>query len=128
MNFEPLLAAPPVILFHLAVATAALAILPVQILWAKGTAGHVWRGRVWVAVMVLTAAGSFWIRDKDGSLSWIHGLSAYTLVALFFGMVAIRRGNVDAHRGWMVGAGIGLIVAFAFTFLPSRILGQLLGG
>ncbi len=128
MNFEPLLAAPPVILFHLAVATAALAILPVQILSAKGTAGHVWRGRVWVAVMVLTAAGSFWIRGEDGSLSWIHGLSAFTLVSLFFGVLAIRRGNIASHKGWMVGAGFGLIGAFAFTFLPSRILGQLVGG
>ncbi|WP_161973957.1 DUF2306 domain-containing protein [Hwanghaeella grinnelliae] len=128
MNFEPLLTAPPAILFHLAAATTALVILPIQILSSKGTVGHVWRGRAWVAAMVLTAAGSFWIRGTDGSLSWIHGLSAYTLVSLFFGLVAIRRGNLSSHRGWMTGAGIGLVIAFAFTFLPSRILGQLLGG
>lgn len=127
MNFDPISAAPPAVLIHLVVAACALLLFPVHLALPKGSAGHVWRGRAWVALMAAAAVGSFWIRGPDGSLSWIHGLSVWVLVSLFVGIRAIRRGDHRAHRGWMTGAGIGLIVAFAFTFLPSRLVGQVFG-
>ncbi len=71
--------------------------------------------------MLATALSSFWIRS-DGQFSWIHILSAWTLVALACAVYFIRRGNVAAHKGFMIGTFLGLAGAGLGAMAPGRML------
>jgi uncharacterized membrane protein len=79
----------------------------------KGTATHKLLGRVWVALMVAVALSSFWIFEirRGAGPSLIHLLSVWTLISLALAVWFIRRGNVRAHRGFMVGSFVGLAAA-----------------
>ncbi len=127
MTLEPMLTAPFVIQIHSVFGIIALSILPFQAMMPKGTPLHRTLGWAWVIAMALLAVGSFGIRTHDNMFSWIHGLSAFTLFSLSMAVISIRRGKVAAHKRWIIGTSAGLLVAFAFTFLPSRILGQAVG-
>ena len=111
------------VIFHLVTATPAM-VLGGFILWRKkGTMLHRFLGRLWVALMLLTAVGSFGIKSS-GQFSWIHILSVVTIVSIVAGLVAIRRHKREQHRRCMQGAYTGLMIAFVFTLAPSRIVGQ----
>src|SRR2546426_10221092 len=71
----------------------------------KGTASHKLLGRSWVALMLAVALSSFWIFEirRGAGPSFIHLLSAWTLISLALAVWFIRRGNVRAHRGFMIG-------------------------
>jgi uncharacterized membrane protein len=110
-----------VIPLHLSAAVAALvlglALLPLR----KGTRLHRSLGRTWGALMLVTAISSFWI-TRDGTFSWIHLLSAWVLIALALGVYFIRRGNVRAHKAFMVGTYLGLCGAGLGALAPGRVL------
>ena len=87
------------ILLHLSAALPAVAI-GAAVLWRrKGTLSHRLLGRLWVGLMASTALSSFWIFEirQGAGLSWIHALSAWTLVSLGCAVYFIRRGNVRAR-------------------------------
>ena len=90
----------------------------------KGTVSHKWLGRAWVALMAAVALSSFWIFEirRGAGPSLIHLLSVWTLVSLALAVYFIRRGNVRAHRGFMIGTLVGLVVAGAFALAPGRAL------
>jgi uncharacterized membrane protein len=71
---------------------------------------------------------SFWILGPNnaGKFSVIHLLSAWVLFALASAIWFIRRGNVRAHRYFMVGTLIGLAGAGAGALAPGRLLSQVL--
>lgn len=117
----------PVITAHIASAAGALVFGAVTLSLRKGTPTHRLFGRIWVALMVLTALVSFGIRSS-GHFSWIHLLSVWTLVALAASIYAIIRGNVRMHRRGMISAYVGLSIAGVFTLLPGRRLGSLVWG
>ncbi|MCE2978371.1 MAG: hypothetical protein ACK5X5_06310 [bacterium] len=78
-------------------------------------------------LMASVASISFAIRF-DG-FSWIHGLSAYTLISLVFGVAHARRRNIQAHRITMISIFVGaLVITGLFTLLPQRLLGQMVRG
>ncbi len=113
---------------HLAAALAAAALALTVLLRRKGTTSHVLLGRIWVGLMVTVALGSFWIQ-RSGSLSWIHGLSAFTLFSLTVAIFHARRyrtmravAHRYAHAGWMIGTFSGALIAGAFAFAPGRLL------
>lgn len=96
----------------------------------KGHASRVWHKRLgwtWVMTMAVTAISSFLlVGHNGGSFSWIHGLSAWTLVALPMAIAAIRRKNVKAHRKHMKVMFIsGMLIAGLFSFLPGRMMWEL---
>jgi uncharacterized membrane protein len=113
-----------IIRLHLAAALLALLIGAAMLLRTKGTASHKVLGRTWVALMLVVAISSFWIR-RDG-FSWIHVLSIWTLISLAAAIWFIRRGNVRAHQGFMVGTFLGLVGAGIGTLAPGRLLSTLL--
>ncbi|MCA3263168.1 MAG: DUF2306 domain-containing protein [Telmatospirillum sp.] len=117
----------PLIAFHISSALLALGLGAAMFARPKGTPSHRLIGRIWVASMAATAFGSFWIQSS-GHFSWIHLLSAWTLFGLVMAVRNARRGNIPAHRGWMIGLYVGLAIAGAFTLLPSRLLGSLVFG
>jgi uncharacterized membrane protein len=109
------------IALHLAAALGALALGAVVLAARKGTLAHRSLGRAWLVLMLITALSSFAIQT-DGRFSVIHLLSAWTLIALACAVYFIRRGNVRAHRGFMLGTFIGLALAGLGALAPGRTL------
>lgn len=109
---------------HLAAAILSLGLGAAVLVRRKGTVSHRWLGRAWAGLMAVTALSSFWILEiRDGAgLSIIHLLSAWTLVSLVLAVRAIRRGNVRAHKGFMIGTFLGLAGAGLGALAPGRML------
>lgn len=116
------------IMLHAGAATSALLLGAVVLFKRKGTATHKLAGRVWVGLMFLTALSSLWIHGHGlpniAGFSPIHLLSLWTFIALYQGVKAARAHNIQAHKRWMKNLYLyALILAGAFTLLPSRLLG-----
>ena len=125
MSLEPLLAAGWLVTVHALAAVAALVLGAAQLLLQKGGQRHKAVGYLWVLLMTVVALSSFWIHDLRviGLFSPIHALSVFTLATLVMSVVAVRRGNIQAHQNsmrWLFFAA--LIGAGAFTFLPGRVM------
>ncbi len=113
----------PIIILHTVAALAALALGSVMFLRRKGSPSHRKLGRAWALLMLVIILSSFFIKTS-GSFSWIHLLSAASLVLLVLAIRHARQRKLSAHRRTMVGLYAGsLIVAGLFTLLPSRLLG-----
>jgi len=114
----------PLIVFHLAFALAALALGGVVLARRKGTASHKMLGRIWASLMTAVALSSFWIFEirQGAGPSFVHLLSAWTLIALACAIYFIRRGNVRAHKRFMIGSFLGLAGAGAGALMPGRAL------
>lgn len=114
----------PIILIHIAAAVGAVVIGGIMLMLKRGTPMHRRAGRVWVALMLITALVSFGIK-ASGNFSWIHLLSVWMLVTLGVAVYAILYRNVRKHQRWMISAYIGLVAAGAAALLPHRRLGYL---
>src|SRR3954469_19402183 len=92
----------------------------------KGDLRHRRLGRVWVVTMYWVAVSSFGIKElSPGHFSWIHGLSAWTIVSLTVAVWAARTGRVRTHRRFVVGSYFGLVGAgLAATAFPVRLVPQ----
>lgn len=116
---------------HIAAALAALVLGAIQFAAPKGTLPHRALGWTWVALMAGVALSSFGISGVAGlgRWSWIHAVSAYTLLALGAAVLHARRGRVRAHRSAMLGLFLGaLLITGGFTLLPGRIMGAVIFG
>ena len=115
-----------IILTHTFAALAAIGLGAAMFLARKGTFLHRVAGRSWVALMLVVAFSSFWIKSS-GSFSWIHLLSVVVPVLLAAGVYFAIRRNFVRHQRMMFGVyAIGLGVAGVFTLLPNRLLGHML--
>lgn len=112
---------------HLAAVVPAIVIGAVQLAAPKGTRPHRVLGWVWVAAMLAAAVSSFWIMELRHGAGWsvIHLLSLWVLFALAMAIWHVRRGNVRAHKRFMVGTLAGLAGAGAGALMPGRFLAQL---
>jgi uncharacterized membrane protein len=131
MSLAPLLNAAPAIPLHAFAAMAAFALGIVQFAAPKGTLPHRTLGWIWVLLMALVAASSFWIHQIRlvGPWSPIHLLSIFTLVMLPLGVWRAHRHDVNAHRRTMIGIFAGaLVIAGLFTLLPGRIMHAVIFG
>lgn len=92
----------------------------------KGSDRHRFAGRTWVALMLYVSVTSFWIKELEpGRFSYIHILSVVTIVTVALGVWAARRGNIDSHRGNMIGSWLGLVGAFiGAVVVPVRHIPQ----
>lgn len=113
---------------HLGTMLIALALTPVMLLRRRGDRPHRLLGRIWVGAMIATALISFTIRHSaDGSFSFIHILSAWTLIQVPLIWWTARNHRVDRHRLAVRGMVFGaLLIAGFFTFPFNRMLGQFL--
>ena len=118
------------VVIHLVATLSALVIGAINLTRVKGTARHRRLGRVWVTLMVVAALSSFWINGFAGGRGFgpIHLLSVWILISLACGVAFIRKGNRRAHRGFMVGAYVGLVGAGLGALAPGRFLGGALFG
>ena len=92
----------------------------------KGDQRHRRLGRIWIATMYWVAGSSFGIQElSPGHFSWIHGLSAWTIVSLTVAVWAARAGRVQTHRQFVVGSYLGLVGAgLAAMAFPVRLIPQ----
>jgi uncharacterized membrane protein len=111
---------------HLAAVAPAVAIGVAQLFMAKGTRLHKAMGWIWVLAMIVVAVSSFWILEIRKGAGWsvIHLLSAWTLISLACAIWYVRRGNVRAHKGFMVGTLLGLAGAGLGALAPGRFLAK----
>lgn len=120
MDWSPLVAA------HVIAALYALVLGPLNIFRRRRDRAHRIIGYTWVVAMYFVCASSFWI-VSDGHFSWLHGLSAFTIITVTLGLISAIRRNIVAHRANMIGSYIGIAVAFAFAATaPGRAIPQLL--
>lgn len=117
----------PLVATHAVAASLAMVLGAVNVIRRRrGDAPHRLVGRVWLVAMYFTAGSSFWIQDlRPGSYSWIHGLSAFTILTLSLGLWNARRGRLRAHAGNMIGTYAGLLGAFlGVVAVPDRLVPQ----
>lgn len=131
MNLAPMLSAHSVIQVHALFATIALVLGPFILFRKKGDARHKFLGRIWVAVMAVAVGSSWFISELPmlGRFSPIHIFSVMGTIALFQIIWFARNGNIPAHKAAAKGLYLGgLIVAGTFTFLPGRIMNEMIFG
>ncbi|TFV46999.1 DUF2306 domain-containing protein [Bradyrhizobium niftali] len=131
MSLAPLLQAAPAIPLHAFAAMAALVLGLVQFAAPKGTLPHRTIGWIWVVLMAVVAASSFWIHQIRlvGPFSPIHVLSIFTLVVLPLAVWRAHTHRVADHRRMMIFIFAGaLVVAGLFTLLPGRIMHRVIFG
>lgn len=110
-----------VIVPHALGASVVLLLGPVVLLRRRRDSVHRVLGATWLVAMVITCLSSFAIHR--GGFSWLHALSVWTLASICLGFWAIRRRNVAAHRGNMLGCYLGTVAAFAFAVaIPDRLI------
>lgn len=125
MSLEPLLTAPPVIQIHALCAFIALLIGAVQLSRKKGDWLHRLMGRTWVVFMAIVAGSSFfiWTIRLWWLFSPIHLISIFTLVMLWVGWRAARRGDIKRHMRVMeMLYFLALVLTGLLTFIPGRIM------
>lgn len=123
-------AQPTVLQLHVLAALGTVALGGLILSMRKGRTFHRTAGWVWVALMATTAVSSLFIVGLNGDFwSLIHLLSGWVLITLPIGVWAARKHRVDVHRRTMTGIFVGgSLVAGAFTFLPGRLMWQLVFG
>jgi uncharacterized membrane protein len=123
VTLAPLLASPATVIAHTILATAALVLGAAVLFLRKGTPLHRRLGTVWAGSMMIVAAISLGISSVNpGHFSFIHLLSAITLVNIPYAIWMRRRGAVRAHAIAMTSNYAGLLAAGAFTLVPGRIM------
>ena len=119
---------PWALIIHVGTVIPALLLGGPVLLMKKGTRLHKALGRIWAMLMMTTAISSFWLQGLVGSIGPIHVFSVITLISIPRAIWAIRKGDVRTHQQAMTGPFIGLIVAGLFSFVPGRMMGQLVAG
>lgn len=120
MDWSPLLVA------HVIAALYVVVLGPLNIFRQRRDRAHRIIGYTWVTAMYFVCVSSFWI-VTDGHYSWLHGLSAFTIITVTLGLVSAIRRNIVAHRANMVGSYIGIAIAFVFAATaPGRAIPLLL--
>ncbi|MEZ4884830.1 MAG: DUF2306 domain-containing protein [Chitinophagales bacterium] len=119
---------------HLATVVPCFIIGTVLLLIQKGTSFHKNLGRVYMVLMLFTATVTLFMPAQVGPrflnhFGWIHGFTFLTLYTVPTAYLAIKRGDVKAHKRKMILLYFGaIIIAGGFTFVPGRYLYQLFFG
>ena len=98
----------------------------------KGTRFHKTAGRIYMLLMLFTASVTLFMPANVGPrilnhFGWIHLFSFLTIYTIPTAYMAIRKGNVQAHkRKMLILYFSALIVAGGFTLFPGRYLHNLL--
>ena len=97
----------------------------------KGGLIHRLLGWTWVGLMLFVSVSSFFIHEilMWGAYSPIHLLSLLTVFVLGLAVYFVRAGHIKRHKRAMATLyGLALIVAGIFTFMPGRVMHQVVVG
>lgn len=113
---------------HLATVVPAFVIGTTLLIIKKGTNIHKLFGRVYMVLMMITAFITLFMKAEVGPtilnhFGWIHSFSFLTIYTVPTAYLAIKKGNVKAHKRKMILLYFGaIIIAGGFTFVPGRYL------
>lgn len=113
---------------HLGTVLPAFAIGTYLLLNRKGTPRHKTLGRIYIPLMITTAIATLLMPAEVGPrilghFGFIHAFSVLTLYSAPAAYIYARRGNVNAHRGNMIGLYVGgILIAGSFALMPGRML------
>jgi len=113
---------------HLATVLPCLLIGAWLLLRRKGTTVHKRLGRAYAVLILFTALVTLPMPAAVGPrlldhFGFIHLFSLLVLFSVPAALYSIRRGNVSAHRGHMVGVYVGgILIAGTFALMPGRLL------
>ena len=116
---------------HAIMAIIAVILGGIQLSMKKGGTIHKLLGRIWVGIMMFVAISSFFIHEIKlwGAYSPIHLLSMWTIFILGVGIYYVRVGNIKRHKQTMITLYFfALILTGFFTFMPGRVMHQILIG
>ena len=130
MNWDAFTQASMVVKIHWVAAMLALLLGVIMLMRKKGTDSHKLIGSGFIAIMIVTAISSFFIREiNNGAMSWIHIFIPITFFASWEAIHHIRKGNVKRHKRAVIGMFFGaLLIPGLFTFLPGRRMWMLFFG
>jgi uncharacterized membrane protein len=131
MSLSPLLNASLAIQIHTFLAITAVILTVAIFTLPRGSTAHRWIGWSWVTLMAIVALSSFGIHGirMIGPFGPIHILSAFVLFQLAVNVRAAKTKDIRAHARGMKLLTLGALVgAGAFTFLPGRIMYQMVAG
>lgn len=75
------------------------------------------------SALTISTIGTF------GHFSWIHVLVPFTAIDLHLGIRQARQGRIAAHRATMIWLfAEALAIAGAFTFVPGRVMNDVVTG
>jgi len=100
----------------------------------KGTKNHRNLGKVYMVLMLFTAAVTLFMEAQVGPqflghFGWIHLFSFLTIYSVPTAYLAIRKGQVKRHKTKMILLYFGaIIIAGGFTFTPGRYLHEVFFG
>lgn len=129
MDFAPFLELPLLIKTHVICALLSIVIGPFAILRKRRDRLHKVSGYVWVVGMFAVATTGAFIPTFGIRIIWhlgpIHIFTVITFISLFFGMRAIFKRDIVAHKEWMSGLyWQGLLLAGLVNFFPGRMTNQ----
>ena len=116
---------------HLFTVLPAFVLGTLSLILKKGTPLHKILGRLYMVLMLFTAIVTLFMPAFVGPklfnhFGWIHLFSFLTIYTVPTAYIAIKKGNVKAHKRKMILLYFGaLIIAGAFTFMPGRYLHDL---
>ncbi len=95
----------------------------------KGTPMHKQLGKLWVALMVITASAAFFIRT-GGNFSFIHIFVPLTMIASYKLIAKARRGDIKGHRNEILALYLGalMIPGLVAIAMPGRLMNMWLFG
>lgn len=113
---------------HLATVVPCFFLGAVLFIIKKGTSIHKKMGRVYMILMLITAIVTLFMPAEVGPrflnhFGWIHSFSFLTIYTVPTAYLAIKKGNVRAHKIKMILLYVGaILIAGGFTFVPGRYL------
>ena len=116
---------------HAIAAMIAIILGGIQLYMKKGGTIHKFLGRAWVGLMLIVSVSSFFIHKINfwGAYSPIHLLSIWTIFSLGLAIYFVRVGNIKRHKQVMLALyGGALILTGFFTFMPGRVMHQIVFG
>lgn len=107
------------ILIHVSTVLPAIPMGAYLLLTRKGTALHKQLGKIWVALMVITATSAIFIQSS-GSFSLIHIFVPMTLIGSWQIVSSARKGQIQKHKKHIINMYLGAlmipgIVAFSLS-------------
>jgi uncharacterized membrane protein len=116
---------------HLYTVVPCFVIGTVLLLIKKGSSIHKTLGRIYMPLMLITALITLFMPAQVGPqlifhFGWIHSFSFLTIYTVPTAYIAIKKGNVKAHKRKMILLYFGaIIIAGGFTLAPGRYLHNL---
>jgi uncharacterized membrane protein len=133
MSLAPFYAASLPVKLHILAALMVIVLTPAQFFgFRKGSSLHRGFGRAWLIAMLIVAITSLFITSRFRwsfmGFGFIHLLSVLTLWTCVTAWLAARRHDVHWHRFALLAMTASFVLAGAFTFLPARIMHQIVLG